>query len=573
MSTLQGTDVFLDASTTDEDVLEAQLNGASGTFTAQNIEIIKAQFVSGAPALQLDNVAGVKQVVASGAVAGTVNGFNASTVQPTFKSNSFTNTLTIAPTSLAGTTAAGTAETVNVEVAGASFGTTAATQSAIVINGGAGTLETLNLTSTGDAANTFSLAVAGGSTLGTVNVKGTADANIRVAHADVTGITLKAGDNTGNTNVIIDRNGATTASTNLTNFTGVEKFTFRDSVAAGDALVATNIAAGAAVDVVSNFATGSTFSVNGAATNTADALTLTLDHAAPTTGVTITDLNVQNVETLNIVSNGNSAATLAGANGNVIGTGAANELVGDFTKIVITGDTAFTANIDVDAPAAGNMVTVVDASGMTGTAAVNLSAANDANAANRYSITGTANNDTLAGGAGNDTIVAGAGNDTITMTVGQDTLTGGEGRDTFVTSAGVMGSTDTAVSTLTDFTTGAATTADVMQVASGSVGAGGVYIGSAAGLTAATAYSVIVLTDAAYANAAAASAAINVTSTSATAAVVVYLNSSTGFAQAYLDDLLGTDAVAATNTDFAVFQNITTLVGVSGFDAANFTVV
>lgn len=560
-----GGDTLIDASTTDNDVFNYTATGAMTALTAINIETANVTMASGAPTAVFTNFTGLKNVNVSGSVAGTVTDAGTATVAL----NGYGRVLTSLNANPTGTTAAGTAETLNFAVSGATWGSTAATQTQITIDSAADVnqFETVNLASNGAAANVMTLAT-NGDTIGTLNITGTQDLTLRVANNLVNGITIAAGTNTGNVNLSIDRNGATTTTTNLTNMSGVEKVTFRDSTAGGDALVATNIASGTAIDVVSNFATGSTFSVFGAATGTADSVTLTLDHATAATGTTITDLNVQNVETLNIVSNGNSGAAAGAAN--FIGTGAANELVGDFTSIAISGDTTLTMNLDVDAPAAGNLVTTVDASAMTGTAAFVFSAANDANATNRYSITGTANGDTLTGGVGNDTINGGAGTDTINFTAGTDTVTGGAGVDTFRALDAQMKSTGGSVSSITDFTKG--TGGDVLSVDNATVGAGGIYVGAAAGLTAGTAYGVIVLTDAAYANATAASTTINVTSTSTTAAVVVYLNSTTGFVQAYQDDNLSVDNVAAANTDFAVFTNVTTLAGIQEFVAANFTV-
>lgn len=241
VGTLGAADILLDASTADADVLTATLGAASGAFMGQNIETMTITAAAAAAELQLDNVSGVRTINVSGATASKVSGFAAATLQPTINSNTYTNSLTVTPATLAGTTALGTAETINVGVTGASYGTTAATQTAIIVDGagGAGTLETLNITSSGTAANTFALSTAGAGALGTVNLLGGTDATVRMTHADVTGVTVVGSANTANTTLLIDRQAATTTATNLTGVSGVDTIAFRDSTAGTDSLVAT----------------------------------------------------------------------------------------------------------------------------------------------------------------------------------------------------------------------------------------------------------------------------------------------------------------------------------------------
>lgn len=560
--TLGAGDVFIDNSTTDNDVLNASLNAASGAFTAQNIETINANFIGGgAGQLQLNNVTGTNVVNVSGSAAGQVSGINAQATSPVVKLNGYTNTATVTASTLAGTTAAGTAETLNVAVSGASFGSTPTTQSAIVLDAGvAGVLERLNLTSEGSAANTFSLGATGQVTgIGALHIDGTQDATIRVNSAFVTGITVDATENDGVTTLDIARTGVGAAVTNLTNVTGVDAFNFRS--ADNNALNVTNVESGASVQILSNFA-GGTLSVRGAAARTDDVLDLTLDHATAETSVVVGPTTIANVETLNLSSNGNTAAAT--------GAGNAFTTTGDYRTITVDGDTAVALQVTVNNPTAV-ATTTIDASGLTGTGGATITAiAGGAN--NRFDITGSDKGDVITGSANADVINGGAGNDIINLSAGLDTLTGGEGRDTFVASnailtANVAGNN----STITDFTTGSGTARDAIQVAAADVGADGYYEGTAAGLTAATAYSVIVLTEA-YANVAAAEAAIAAQSTSATAAVVVFLNEGTGFAQAFYDADIDNNDGLSDDAIFATFENITTLTGVAGFDAANFTI-
>lgn len=597
--TLQGTDVLLDASTTDNDVLNATLTGASGQFTAQNIETINANFVNAVANLQLGNVTGTNTVNVSGSTAGLVSGLNAQGAAPTVGVNGYTNTLTVQAQTFAGTAANNNAETLNLSVAGASWGTTAATQTNIIVAGAInGTLETLNITSTGNTANTFGLAAGAGDSFGAINVKGTTDASIRVATATVTGITVDASGNAGVTTLDIDRNDAGTASTNLTNVKGVEQIVFRDSTAGGDALVATNVASGTELTAVSSFAANGVVSVFGAASVADDVLKLTLDHATANTAVVIGGLDVQNVSTLNLVSNGFSTATVAAGNGNSL------TLTGDFAAVNLSGDTTAILNYTRDAvTTAGTSNTTVDASGMTGTAGANITVTSAAGGAatETFTITGTDNADVIIGGAEGNTINSGAGNDTVTGGALVDTINTGAGNDRIVTTNAADSITtgtgldtiafgasgfdvDTVSTVVTDFQTGtSATDRDVVEITK-ATGFGGIAnivanltnnylegtVAAGPGQIAVADNSILVITDTAYANFAAAEAAIQGLKAATVDYAVVFLNSSTGFAELWVD----ADSSAAGNgVQLATFENIVNLTGVASFDAMNFTVV
>ena len=680
LGTLATADTLLDSTTTDFDVLNATLTGASGQFTAQNIETINGTMSAGTPILELDNVSGINNVGVSGTVAGQVDGFNAQVSQPTISLNGYTNTLTVLPTTFAGTSAAGTAETLNLAVSGATFGSSAATRTTITIDGtgGAGTAETVNIASNGDAANTFALGTANAATLGTVNITGAQDATARVTHGDITGVTVAAGTNTGNTTLLIDRNGNGTTATNLANVSGVDTITFRDSTAGTDSLVASGVADGANLASTSVF-TATTLTVTGAAGNSANTINLGLDHSSANTAVTLGTLTAQNVETLAIASNGFSSAT--------IGTGNSATLAGDYTAVNISGDTAFTiGSSNIDAPSSGTRTTTVDASGLTGTATLQASFAGDTDTTNVFNVTGTANADNITGGAGADTISGGAGNDTLTGGLGNDTITGGAGNDemdigtgtdtytggdgndnydfdstgiaavpkvtlaenlntvvtlaandqiiatvngvqyatTFITNAtttiakfdsdhsaallaqgltlaDIDTSTDlqiTGAADGTDFTVNfsifdnsAGTNVDVTDQTSTAavvasdvaatitdfsttdtfnttgltaLGTGGYYEGAAATSTAGTAYGVMVINDQGYASADAAEDAVATRNTSGTDdVIIVFLNQSTGVAEAFFDaDIAADDAIAAT-ASIATYTNITTLQGIT----------
>jgi len=451
ISTLGASDVFVDSSTTDTDVLNATLNGTSGTFTSQNIETINANMAAGSAQLNMTNVIGSKSVSVNGNVAGLISNFNAATTTPEFSTATYTNTLSLRPDTLAGTTALATAETVNATVSGASYGTTAATRSVITIDGtgGAGQLETLNITSSGTAGNVYQLNTSNAATLGTVNLLGAADTTVRVSHADITGVTVAGALNTGTTILRIDRNTNTTTPTAVQNFTGLDKIQVVDSTGVDDDLSLTGIYTGAVVEALSGFA-ATTITVSGSSARTTDALTLNFDHATASTSVALGTLNVQDVETMNLVSTGNSSA--------LVGAGNSATITGDATTVTVTGDTSLNLTINVDAPTSGSRTTAVTAAAVTGTATVTLNASGDANTTNLYSLTGTVNsdtlngtavaantisggdgNDTITGGSANDVIDGGAGNDSYTSNGGTDSLTGGTGNDTLVLTTAVAG--------------------------------------------------------------------------------------------------------------------------------------
>jgi hypothetical protein len=474
ISTLGAGDIFIDSSTSDVDVLNVTLSGSSGAFTAQNIETINVNMAAGTAVLDLTSVIGAKNVNLSGAVAGRVDGFNAAAASRVeFATNSYTNGATLRPATLAGTST--TAETINVTVTGASYGTTAATRSLITIDGNAGNgqLETLNLTSSGTTGNDYALTVANNATLGTVNLLGTADTTVRVTHGDITGVTLVGAGNTGNTIVRVDRNAAGTTPTASQNFSGVDKFQAQDTSGTDDAMNFSSIYSGAVVEALSGF-TNSTITVTGSAARTTDSLTVNFDHATANTSVALGTLNVQDVETMNLVSTGNASA--------LVGSGNTATITGDATTVTITGDTSLNLTIDVDAPATGSRTTVVNASAITGTATVTLNASGDASTTNLYNITGTGNADTLSGtavaantitgGEGNDSITGGVANDTVdlgngddryTTTAGTDTITLGGGNDTIVIAATASQTTATAQVQ----TTGAITTVNGNALATG----------------------------------------------------------------------------------------------------------
>lgn len=577
VGTLSAADVLLDSTTTDNDVLNATLVGASGAFTAQNIETINVTFSNAAANLELDQVAGVKTVGVTGTTAGAVTGFNAQTTQPTISIANYTNTVTLAPTDLSGTAAASNAETLNLKVSGVSYGTTAATRSVVLIDaqttGGGdvdGILETLNITSSGSAANTFELTFDAGDSVGTINISGDQDLTLRVAHADITGVTVNASSNTKTTTLSVDRDNATTATTNFANVTGVEALAFREDDGS-DALVATNVEAGTAILATADFATGSVITVRGAASNTADSLKLTLDNTTADTDVDFAGtLNIQNVETIEIVSTGVAGAATDASKVNSVTT-----LQGDFSTVKLTGDAHITVGFTHDGAATADTVSTVDASGLTGTATANISVTAATNVL--YKIVGSANADTIAGSANKDTIEAGAGADVITMSDGDDVITLGAGVDRldFGNIAGnLAGLNEGAGSLIKDFAAG--TGGDVFDLDNATLvaalGTAG-YFETAAG-TGVTDddHTVIVLAHAGFDNVNAAEDYIAglVADATTTDVVFVYYDNSLGYARVAYDTSIGVDNAITDASVIANLENIVNLTGVAALSAANF---
>jgi len=464
-ASIQANDTLLDESTTDSDVINITSTGAMNAMTAVSIETANVTMASGAATGVFTNFTGLTAVNVTGSVAGTVTNAGAATVA----SNDYTRVLTV-QADLSGTTALLTADTMNLAISGASFGTTAATQSTLLVDNtdtGTDTIETLNIASNGSAANVFYLDASTDTDFETVNITGSAGATIRLDHADVTGITVAAGTNTGDVDLSIDRQGATTTATNLLNVTGAETITLRDSTAGTDTANLTGVASGQKIIMSTDFA-GATIAMAGAArTAQAASITVELDNATAATDTDIGgNLDIQDTATINIISNGNASTATAGTVENAF------TLVGDATTVTLTGDTHIDADLNIDSAGATGLTAravTVDASAMTGSAYVELNA--QASALVSYTMTGTANsdelianaagssltggagNDTLTGGAGADTILGGAGIDAINAGAGTNTVTGGDGVDTIT-----FGDADIAVSAGVDTITIGATT-------------------------------------------------------------------------------------------------------------------
>jgi hypothetical protein len=441
-ASMQAADTLLDLTATgDTDVLNITATGTMNALTAANIETVNVNFAAGTPTAVFTNFSGLDTVNVSGTVAGSVA--DAGSAETTV--TGLTRIVTIDDTTgLGGTTAGANAETVNVTVSGLSYGTTTTTQSGVTLtaaNTGANeTLETLNITSSGTAANDFALDVADTDvTLDTVNLLGGTDVSMRMPHAQITGVTVAGAENTASTNLIIDRNGATITATNVTNMSGLDTISLLDSTSpatGGDGGSLTGLTSGQTIQFLDDF-NSSTFTFN-RVTGSSDSATITLDNATASTDTDVAAIDIQDVETLTINSNGNVSTSTTAQN-------LIDDLTGDATTITVGGDTSIDIDLNIDAPSSGSRTVTVDAS--SNTAFVTNAAA--ANTSVAYNITGTdgadtlvlnattgtldggAGNDILTSGAGSDTVTGGAGNDHIDVSTGTDTLSGGAGNDTY----------------------------------------------------------------------------------------------------------------------------------------------
>jgi len=439
-ATMASTDTLLDQSTTDADVLNVTVTGAT-TITTSNIETINLNYAVAAQDFTAANT-GTTTYNVSGSVAGTLS---TPASGSTVNLDSYGRILTVEGLTLTGTAAAGSAESLSISMSGATYGATAATQTAVTIDGTDGEqLEAVNIASNGSSANTFAIAFENTETVGTYTITGAQDLNMRALDSKVSGTTIDATANTGNVGINLATAGGVTV--NAANWTGVDDIVVYDADATAGAITLNSIASGQNV-VVNNSVTTLTVAPVGAVyTALAAAADLDLNGTSATAGVTVTTYAAQNITALNLESLGLASS---------VSTTAANTIAnldGDFTTITITGDTSLKiTDLDIEAVETASTTTAravtVNAADMTGNAYVDITASADAKVsytitgtggadtivanASGSSLTGGAGADTLTGGNGVDAITGGAGADHIDMSYGADTLTGGTGNDTY----------------------------------------------------------------------------------------------------------------------------------------------
>lgn len=292
-------------------------------------------------------------------------------------------------------------------------------QAADVLNGGAGTLDTLNIT-TGAEASTPGDGLWANKTNFEKIVFNSTGAG---AQTITTGVNFNAAFGTG-------------ADLNVQTFEGAINVTMTGYLPTST-ITTTTIGAGAHTIVTG---TG----------------TATVNAASQAAGS----------QTINGVGLTTVTATIAGAGNQVIGTTSGGNIVSVNATISGVGSQTITST-------SASNVTVI-ASAFSGAQTITTAGGNDSITLT----TATGQLTTISTGAGNDIIVGSLGTDTITAGLGADTMTGGGGTDTFAFSTGgsVIG---TSMDIITDFNTagadvltfGAATTvlaADATALVAGS---------------------------------------------------------------------------------------------------------
>jgi hypothetical protein len=428
----------------------------------KNVETLSVESIAAVYTLNLTNAdSSIKTLKIANSTAGAVNVLSNPTALTTLNIDNVNQAITV--TSLAAGIA-GTTDALAVNLM-------SATGAAGVSVAG---YETINMTSNGTVAN--SIGILTDSSLATLNIMGAQDLTLTGGATSTSLTNINASTATGKVNVTL--NAAQTQALKFTggtandtiNFGGT--YTSADTVDGGtgtDTLTLTNAEAIAATTTQSNvtnietltlsaglngtvsvnnfgatglnfggalggagiinFAAGTnslnvstfagnTVTVNVAGVGTTDVLNYTIGSAATSTGNagSADAVVINGAETVNISSVG--GANTFGAALTLTNTSSTETLnISGNQNLTITG--AVTAE-------------VINASGMTGTAALLMTATTVTVAAGGATITGTGNNDVLVGSAVDDIFVGGAGADTIVGGVGADILTGGAGADVFV---------------------------------------------------------------------------------------------------------------------------------------------
>lgn len=456
--TLTGIDSLIDPSTADNDVLKANvIAGFAVTPILQNIETIYLTIGTAGSGLDLTDVVGTKSISVTGAFDGTISAIDG-TKAPTITLKDYNKTFTAILKTAAGTTAAGNAESLKIGLEGTG------SKAKVILDVRntvpditSGTLEALSIESSGTAKNSLELAL--DATAGTSNITaltkttitGAADLDLKVAHGLINGQELDASGMTGKFSLTVDRNGAGTATTNLTNVKGYQTLTVIDSTPGGDSLLLTGVQTGSTVVIPNAFAIAdASITVKGAAARTNDVLTLVIQPTKAGTDIDVNgarDFTIEDVETLVIKSEGGTTTghsiqrlvTSAGASVKIDGaTKLSLGLKSAVSSVEITGSgkhalsfaapTTYTdKHLTVDASGAGNETTI-DLTNFRGAATPTIEKATVIGSAYKDTITGpfTGNEQIIVdAGAGNDIVkvyTANAGNPRVTLGAGSDEL-------------------------------------------------------------------------------------------------------------------------------------------------------
>ncbi len=303
------------------------------------------------------------------------------------------------------------------------------------IDGGAGTGDTLVLTSTAVTAVNFSVAAGSDQTTGdTTTTKNfeALDASGATQALTVTG-TTGAETITGGSGA--DTINAAGGADVISGGTGNDTIDFWGSE--------TSIAGGGGTDTLVMKA-AYTINLGNADQSTGD--TATVSGFANVTGATLSSaLTITGSATANTLTGGTGNDTIDGAGGtDVVAGGTGNDSISVYgTETSVDGGTgtadvlvlkaAVTVNLANADQTTGDTPTVtgfeyVDASTLS--TGVSITGSTSAN-----TITGGSGNDTIAGGGGADVIAAGLGNDSVTEAGAETSIDGGVGTDTLVAGA------------------------------------------------------------------------------------------------------------------------------------------
>ena len=388
-----------------------------------------------------------------------------------------------------GTVQMDSVETLNIESAGSAntiTTLTASTAATLNVSGAVGltitndlgtTVTTFNAsTATGAIDADFdagALTVTGGSANDNFDFDGAGNANVSGGAGDdifafdatatlTTADTVSGGDGTDELRA---------QSTNLTGYTapatatisGIESIRVNDALA-GD-LTTANVQAG--INTV-DLAAGKDGTAR-AITMEAGSKNLEIGASTGANGLTVNDTGSATNDNLTITNTATTADDMFDGNAltvngfetlTIVGTGGAAE-ANDLSTLTMAADTGGTATVNFSGTnnftfSGAITAAVVNASGLTGTAILDMNAAagsgltsitgsgnaDDLAGDASSSIDGGAGSDSIDGGSGNDTLIGGAGDDVITSAAGNDNIDGGAGNDT-ITLAGNIASGDT----------------------------------------------------------------------------------------------------------------------------------